>query len=235
MATPNDLVVVHAGDAIETGFVKSLLEEYGIPTFLRDEMMGAIAPWYIAPGGVGAVKVLIARSDYERARAIIDEFHDTEASSTETPLRLEGKIRPIVIGIIMHEGRLFVAEGHDSVKIETFYRPPGGAIEFGERSHETLIREFREELDTAIQPVRYLGMLENLFTCNGKPGHEIVLCYEARFSDPAFYQQENFTGHEDNGQAFHALWKPLADFQEGHAILYPDGLFDLLIKTRAKM
>ena len=78
MPPPNDLVVVHAGDAIESGFVKSLLEEYGIPAFLRDEMMGAIAPWYIAPGGVGAVKVLIARSDYERARAIIDEFHDAE-------------------------------------------------------------------------------------------------------------------------------------------------------------
>jgi hypothetical protein len=41
-------------------------------------MMGAIAPWYIAPGGVGAVKLFIARSDYERARAIIAEFHDAE-------------------------------------------------------------------------------------------------------------------------------------------------------------
>jgi hypothetical protein len=74
----DDLVVVHAGSAIETGFVKSLLEEYGIAAILRDEMMGAIAPWYIAPGGVGAVKILIARSDYERARAIIDEFHDAD-------------------------------------------------------------------------------------------------------------------------------------------------------------
>jgi hypothetical protein len=78
MSSLSDLVVVHSGNAIETGFVKSLLEEYGIPTILRDEMMGAIAPWYIAPGGVGAVKLFIARSDYERARAIIAEFHDAE-------------------------------------------------------------------------------------------------------------------------------------------------------------
>ena len=78
MSQPDDLVIVHAGHAIETGFIKSLLEEYGIQTILRDEMMGAIAPWYITPGGVGAVKILIARRDYERARAIIDEFHDEE-------------------------------------------------------------------------------------------------------------------------------------------------------------
>jgi hypothetical protein len=77
MSHPDDLVVVHSGNSIETGFVKSLLEEYGIRTVLQDEMMGAIAPWYIAPGG-GAVKILIARSDYERAKAIIDEFHDNE-------------------------------------------------------------------------------------------------------------------------------------------------------------
>jgi hypothetical protein len=78
MPPPADLVIVHSGSAIETGFVKSLLEEHGIKTALRDEMMGVIAPWYVAPGGVGAVKILIARRDYERARAIIDEFHDTE-------------------------------------------------------------------------------------------------------------------------------------------------------------
>jgi len=71
------LVIIFAGNSIEAGFVKSLLEEYGIQTVLQDAMMGVIAP-YIAPGGVGAVKVLIARSDYERARAIIDEFHDVD-------------------------------------------------------------------------------------------------------------------------------------------------------------
>jgi hypothetical protein len=78
MSHPDDLIVVHSGNSIETGFIKSLLEEYGIQTLLQDELMGTIAPWYIAPGGVGAVKILIARSDYERAKAIIDEFHDAD-------------------------------------------------------------------------------------------------------------------------------------------------------------
>jgi hypothetical protein len=73
-----ELVIVHAGNSVEAGFVKSLLEEYGIAARLRDEMMGTIAPWYVAPGGVGAVKVVVARSDYERAKAIIAEFLETD-------------------------------------------------------------------------------------------------------------------------------------------------------------
>lgn len=74
----NDLVVVHAGNPVEAGFVKSLLEEYGIAARLRDEMMGTIAPWHVAPGGVGAVKVVVARLNYERAKAIIAEFMGDE-------------------------------------------------------------------------------------------------------------------------------------------------------------
>ncbi|MCI0694964.1 DUF2007 domain-containing protein [candidate division KSB1 bacterium] len=78
MSLAEELVIVHAGNSIEAGFVKSLLEEYGIAARLRDEMMGTIAPWYVAPGGVGAVKVIVVRSDYERAKAIIAEFLETD-------------------------------------------------------------------------------------------------------------------------------------------------------------
>jgi hypothetical protein len=52
------------------------LKEYGIAARLQDEMMGTIAPWYVAPGGIDAVKVIVPRSDYERAKAIIAEFLD---------------------------------------------------------------------------------------------------------------------------------------------------------------
>lgn len=41
-------------------------------------------------------------------------------------------IRPLAICVFRHAGRILVAEGTDEVKGETFYRPLGGAIEFGE-------------------------------------------------------------------------------------------------------
>src|SRR5438876_1677702 len=42
-------------------------------TTLFRSFVGMIAP-YVSPGGAGAVKVLIAERDFDRARTIIDDF-----------------------------------------------------------------------------------------------------------------------------------------------------------------
>jgi hypothetical protein len=42
------------------------------------------------------------------------------------------QIRPIAICIFSYNDKILVCEWHDPSKAETFYRPPGGAIEFGE-------------------------------------------------------------------------------------------------------
>ena len=47
-------------------------------------------------------------------------------------------IRPIALAIIRDQGRILVFEGRDPLKPETFYRPLGGGIEFGERGAEAL-------------------------------------------------------------------------------------------------
>lgn len=59
------------------------------------------------------------------------------------------------------------------------YRPLGGAIEFGERAEAALHREFREELDRSLSDVRLLGVMENLYTHEGAPGHEIIFAFRA--------------------------------------------------------
>ena len=56
------------------------------------------------------------------------------------------KIRVIAVSVFQNAGRILVFKGHDPVKGETFYRPLGGAIEFGETSQQALVREIREEL-----------------------------------------------------------------------------------------
>lgn len=66
--------VVFSGRPVDAGFVKSLLENAGIMAFLKDENMGTIAPWHAAPGGAGAVKVVINQKDQEAAESIVDEF-----------------------------------------------------------------------------------------------------------------------------------------------------------------
>jgi 8-oxo-dGTP pyrophosphatase MutT (NUDIX family) len=140
------------------------------------------------------------------------------------------QIRAIAICIIRHNGNIFVFEGHDNIKDQTFYRPLGGAIEFGESSSQTVLREFLEEIGAEIINLHYLRTLENIFTYNGQVGHEIVIVYEGDFSDKRFYRETSVIGQEDTGLEFKAMWKPLLDFENDKAPLYPDGLLEILQK-----
>ncbi len=138
-----------------------------------------------------------------------------------------GKLRPLAICVFRDGDRILAAEGYDTVKRQTFYRPLGGKIEFGERGVETVARELMEEIGETVIDVRYIGTLENIFTYQGRPGHEIVLVYDGKFSDESVYRRDEIEGVE--GQAsFKSYWKSLAYFRDGNAPLYPDGLLELL-------
>lgn len=142
-------------------------------------------------------------------------------------------MRAIAIGVIRDGDRLFVAEGHDVVKGETFYRPLGGSIEFGETGADAVRREFVEESDRAVTPPTYIGTLENIFTNDGRPGHEIVLVYETTFEDDANLGMDAVTCHEQTGVEFTARWMPLATFRNGDAPLYPLGLLEMIERSQA--
>ncbi|MCD2189751.1 NUDIX hydrolase [Actinomycetospora soli] len=135
-------------------------------------------------------------------------------------------IRPLVLGVVRRGDDLLVLEGHDTVTGETFYRPLGGGIEFGELSEQALHREFREELDVSLTGVARLGVLENVFEHEGVPGHEIVVLYTASITDPAFSQRADPGPILDEGTP--VRWLPLRDVVAGRAVLYPTGLLELL-------
>ena len=143
-----------------------------------------------------------------------------------------GGLRAIALGVVWRGASILVGEGHDAVKAETFYRPLGGGIAFGERGDDALRREFHEEIGVEIEIARQLGALENIFTYAGRPGHEICLIYEATLRDASLYRCERFEGAEEDGMLFLATWKPLTDFTGGDR-RYPDGL--LAILQRAKV
>ncbi|HET9906456.1 MAG TPA: NUDIX domain-containing protein [Anaerolineales bacterium] len=138
------------------------------------------------------------------------------------------QIRPIALCIFRNSDRILVFEGHDPVKGETFYRPLGGGIEFGERSEEAVRRELKEELDVEITNLKFIGTLENIFTFNGNSYHEVVLIYDGTLTASELYQQALLTGKEANGDDIRAIWKNLQEFEAGESILYPVGLLELL-------
>jgi 8-oxo-dGTP pyrophosphatase MutT (NUDIX family) len=137
------------------------------------------------------------------------------------------EVRAIAVCVVRDGGRTFVAEGRDSARRLTFYRPLGGTIEFGERGIECAAREVLEESGSEVVDLIYLGTLENIFTYEGRPGHEIVLVYEGRFADERMYGLDELMCKEGDVE-FRAVWKRFDEFDPESAPLYPEGLIQLL-------
>ncbi|MGD1994625.1 MAG: NUDIX domain-containing protein [Anaerolineae bacterium] len=137
------------------------------------------------------------------------------------------RIRSVAICLIEDRERLFVFEARDSETGETFYRPLGGGIEFGERGAECVARELREEIGAELEEIRYVGTIESIFTCNGEQGHEIVLVYRAQLSDLDRYRDGPVVVQEET-EILPGRWIPLASFRSGEARLVPEELLDLL-------
>ncbi|OOG10947.1 NUDIX hydrolase [Pseudomonas sp. C9] len=140
------------------------------------------------------------------------------------------RIRPLALCIFHHNGKILLSEAHDPIKNRPFFRPIGGGIEFGETSAQAIVREVQEELGLAITDVRLLGTLENIFTYAGRPGHEIVQVYDAKFVDVSVYDLPYLGGQETDGATFTAKWLEWEGFSD-EAPLVPDGLYDLLKKV----
>jgi ADP-ribose pyrophosphatase YjhB (NUDIX family) len=88
--------------------------------------------------------------------------------------------RPCAFVFLRSGERVLVSEMVDH-RHGTFYRPPGGGIEFGEHSRDTAVRELREEFDLSIErdDLTLLGVAENAFEFRGDAHHEICFIYEA--------------------------------------------------------
>ena len=140
------------------------------------------------------------------------------------------RIRPLALCVFRRGDQIFVSQGHDSRAKQTFFRPIGGRIEFGERGADAVIREVREELGAEVVDLAFLGTLENIFTYEGKPGHEIVMIYDGRFRDPALNRDDiTVQGTDDGDILYEAGWKRLDSFRAPDAPpLYPTGLLALL-------
>ena len=118
-----------------------------------------------------------------------------------------------------------MAKGYDSTKSEYFLRPVGGEVEFGESSRDALIREGREELELELRGVALLGVLENVFSYDGEPGHEVVFVYDAVFADATVYAEDELPLNEE-------VWDGAARWIDLDALptepIYPEGLLELL-------
>lgn len=140
--------------------------------------------------------------------------------------------RVISIGIVTRDdGAILVFEAFDRSKGSWFYRPLGGAVEFGETAAAALVREIHEELSLEVTDVSLLGVLENLFMYEGRPGHEVVFVHACRLADASAYGREAMEGVEDNGEPMRVVWRRLDSFDAGHRLV-PEALGEMLLARR---
>jgi ADP-ribose pyrophosphatase YjhB (NUDIX family) len=84
-----------------------------------------------------------------------------------------------VAGLLIQDGRVLLQRAGD----DPAYAIPGGHVAFGETSEQALIREFREELNADILPIRLLWIGENFFPWGEKDCQQICLYYLAGLRD----------------------------------------------------
>ena len=134
------------------------------------------------------------------------------------------EIRPVALGIAVRDGKILASRGYDEIKDRHFYRILGGGIDFLEKSETTLKREFMEELEASITVNNFLGVSENIFTFNGKTGHELILLYSITIDDASYKEHYYIEGDKDKV----VDWVDIDRIKNGEITLYPTEVLDYI-------
>lgn len=135
------------------------------------------------------------------------------------------KIRVKAFAVLKRGDQLLVGLGEDTIKGDKFGRLVGGSVELGEHTNQTVIREMMEEFGITVKVKRHLGWLENIFTYNGEPGHEVIAVYEVTTDDKDIFTRDTMPVLDTNDTA---AWLSPAEMTAKNMTLYPSGIDHLL-------
>ena len=71
------LIEIFSGNPFQAHMVKNLLENEGIESFLKDEIIARSSVY--RPGG--GVRVMICESDYDKAKMVVNEYDKSQRDS----------------------------------------------------------------------------------------------------------------------------------------------------------
>lgn len=80
----------------------------------------------------------------------------------------------------LRAGAIALEAGHvllHRLEGDMFWALPGGRVEAGEESAQTIVREFKEELAVTVTCNELLAIGENFFEYEGEPHHEVGLYF----------------------------------------------------------
>jgi ADP-ribose pyrophosphatase YjhB (NUDIX family) len=110
-----------------------------------------------------------------------------------------------VVGVAIHNGLVLLHRAEH----EPYWTLPGGRAEHGETAEQTITREMREELETDVQVVRLLWLVENFFDLDGLSYHEIALYFLIRFPESSLPLASMAFERTEAGVLFKFEWHPV--------------------------
>lgn len=84
-----------------------------------------------------------------------------------------------VAGLLLHNGKVLLQKPQN----DTVYAVPGGHVALGETNEETLVREFKEEINAEIKVGKLKWVGEIFFSWGDKKCHQICLFYNVILND----------------------------------------------------
>lgn len=131
-----------------------------------------------------------------------------------------GRIEIKTMCLLVHNGKALVSKGYDKKKNEYFYRVLGGGLNFGEKAEDGVRREIREELQSELNNLKLLDVVENIFTYDGNQGHQITFLFSGEPARKEIYDKNPIHVVEDTYE-FDAEWVQINKILNKEIILYP--------------
>ena len=70
----SDIVLVFEGKIIDANYIRSVLEENGISSILKDNLKGQLYPLYVTYGWIKPVKIFVEKKNERKAKEIINSI-----------------------------------------------------------------------------------------------------------------------------------------------------------------
>lgn len=125
-------------------------------------------------------------------------------------------------GVIIHNNKVLTHKNMNS----NHYCLPGGRVEIGENSEQTIKREISEELGKEIQILDYITTIENFFEMDNKKYHEIFFLYKIEFTNEKDKKIEHTMYNKEGIEYLQYEWIDLDKIDEYNIL--PGCLKDIL-------
>lgn len=87
----------------------------------------------------------------------------------------------VVCAVIKNNnGEIFCCKRGPGRALEGYWEFPGGKVEPHETHEETIIREIKEELNSTIEPIKYIGLSNHEYKDLDKPFSITMYAYECK-------------------------------------------------------